>query len=262
MAPDAFDCPVCFEAMIGRIFQCSNGHHLCEACFRRQSALRNCCPSCQVVFAETGIRNLALEALVSQCTFPCRWSCGFVARPQELLAHVATCQNNPTECIIRGCSYRCPARCMPEHLTSSEHRSVVFMQKESDRGDGVQFSLTHADDSADRSTWWRGTKWAKTPLIKTRLGWVCLVGRRIEEGMFQVKICHFDAPLKYQFTLSDGKQEALVFKGLTIIVSDDTADDNIIVHKRLADKFFTFDADGKLQLSFHIKVEASSTAAM
>lgn len=62
-----FDCPVCYEMMEPprRIFQCPNGHLICENCKARESLRK--CPTCRLSLGarrELLSRNLAMEKLV------------------------------------------------------------------------------------------------------------------------------------------------------------------------------------------------------
>jgi len=59
-----FECPVCYEVMSppSRIFQCSNGHLICEQCKQRQE-IRSC-PTCRVPLGPSSLlRNIPLEKL-------------------------------------------------------------------------------------------------------------------------------------------------------------------------------------------------------
>lgn len=59
-----FECPVCYDEMAPptRIFQCSNGHLLCEACKCHQEV--RSCPTCRVPLGPTSLlRNIPLEKL-------------------------------------------------------------------------------------------------------------------------------------------------------------------------------------------------------
>jgi len=59
-----FECPVCYEVMSppSRIFQCSNGHLICEECKQRQE-IRSC-PTCRVPLGPSSLlRNIPLEKL-------------------------------------------------------------------------------------------------------------------------------------------------------------------------------------------------------
>ena len=60
---EEFDCPICLERMKPpkKIFQCKNGHVLCETCIEKVYR----CPTCRIPFSgEQRIRNIALEKLV------------------------------------------------------------------------------------------------------------------------------------------------------------------------------------------------------
>ena len=60
-----FECPVCFVEMISpmRIFQCLNGHSLCENCKDNEHV--STCPSCRVTLQGNAIsRNILAENLI------------------------------------------------------------------------------------------------------------------------------------------------------------------------------------------------------
>merc|ERR1712106_800512 len=59
-----FECPVCYDIMQAptRIFQCSNGHLICEQC-KGHSEIR-ACPTCRVPLGPSSlVRNIPLEKL-------------------------------------------------------------------------------------------------------------------------------------------------------------------------------------------------------
>ena len=60
------ECPICFEEMLTptKIFQCSQGHLLCETCFEKVSATSKQCPFCKRDVVTTPIRNRALEEAI------------------------------------------------------------------------------------------------------------------------------------------------------------------------------------------------------
>lgn len=56
------ECPVCLEIMTNKkIFQCLNGHNVCEECSRNASL--SSCPQCRVSYASVVVRNRGLEEL-------------------------------------------------------------------------------------------------------------------------------------------------------------------------------------------------------
>ena len=64
---DLLDCPVCLEEMRPpkKIFQCSNGHSLCEQC--KNNPALTLCPICRIEFTGSNVsRNIMAETLVSQ----------------------------------------------------------------------------------------------------------------------------------------------------------------------------------------------------
>ena len=60
------ECPICFKEMLTpiKIFQCSQGHLLCEICFKKVSASTKVCPFCKRDVVTTPIRNRALEEAI------------------------------------------------------------------------------------------------------------------------------------------------------------------------------------------------------
>ena len=60
-----FECPVCLEVMAPprRIFQCVNGHLICDSC-KNHPEIRSC-PSCRVVIVTSQFtRNIPMERLI------------------------------------------------------------------------------------------------------------------------------------------------------------------------------------------------------
>ena len=58
------ECPVCLEEMKPprKIFQCSNGHAICEYCRHHREV--TCCPTCRIVFTKESVtRNILAESL-------------------------------------------------------------------------------------------------------------------------------------------------------------------------------------------------------
>ena len=60
------ECPICFEEMQPptQIFQCSQGHLLCENCFKKVGESTKTCPFCKRDIASNPIRNRALEEAI------------------------------------------------------------------------------------------------------------------------------------------------------------------------------------------------------
>lgn len=60
------ECPICFEEMLPftKIFQCSQGHLLCENCYKKVIESTKTCPFCKRDVASNPIRNRALEEAI------------------------------------------------------------------------------------------------------------------------------------------------------------------------------------------------------
>ena len=64
------ECPICYEKMLPpvKIFQCSEGHLLCEKCFTRIRNSTKVCPYCNQDVISNPIRNRALEEIIENET--------------------------------------------------------------------------------------------------------------------------------------------------------------------------------------------------
>eukprot|EP01083_Nonionella_stella_P079869 219262_1 len=59
---DALQCPICFYAYRGNIFQCPEGHAICQSCKQSLNEPKRC-PSCRSRLGFS--RNRALEQVIS-----------------------------------------------------------------------------------------------------------------------------------------------------------------------------------------------------
>lgn len=82
-ATDSCDCVSCSYPMFGKIFQCTNGHTMCEDCLKKL----NTCPSCRVSI-QNASRNLWAEKFIANVhRFKCidlRCSCMFTCEDDAL----------------------------------------------------------------------------------------------------------------------------------------------------------------------------------
>ena len=64
------ECPICYEEMKPpiKIFQCSEGHLLCDNCFKKVSESTKACPFCKRDVVSNPIRNRALEEIIENRT--------------------------------------------------------------------------------------------------------------------------------------------------------------------------------------------------
>ncbi|CAD5222555.1 unnamed protein product [Bursaphelenchus xylophilus] len=82
------ECPVCYQYCTPPVFQCKNGHLLCNCCLEN---VRNC-PLCRQPHGVN--RALALEKMIDMFQFPCEYrsrGCGAVMKLNEKIIHDETC---------------------------------------------------------------------------------------------------------------------------------------------------------------------------
>lgn len=65
-----FECPICFDYAVPPIYQCQNGHLVCQGC----SSKITHCPTCRVPISDPSIRNLQLDRLANTFQFPCKYN--------------------------------------------------------------------------------------------------------------------------------------------------------------------------------------------
>ncbi|KAJ8601964.1 hypothetical protein CTAYLR_004461 [Chrysophaeum taylorii] len=117
---DFATCPVCLYPMAPKIFQCENGHPVCEQCLDRLTI----CPTCRAGLANPS-RNLPLEQIAADVEFECRFSeCHEQVKHKALAAHYDMCRWRPFSC--PECSWQGPLADWRGHCASEhEARSPV-----------------------------------------------------------------------------------------------------------------------------------------
>ncbi|CAG7824691.1 unnamed protein product [Allacma fusca] len=101
--PFQFECPVCFDPIVPPFNQCTSGHLLCHNCLPRLET----CPVCRVAIdKKIRIRNLHLENLAGQFTYPCPFKslgCEVALQLGEIDNHKLDCPFSiQTYCSIMG----------------------------------------------------------------------------------------------------------------------------------------------------------------
>ena len=102
-------CPVCFEDMIGNIWQCHNGHILCNDCSKRKEC--KSCPECRDQSPKT--RNIVLEQIFSKMESKCKF-CQEKMSTEYMKHHIELCNKKPIKC----CSFN--FECNVHAQTASE----------------------------------------------------------------------------------------------------------------------------------------------
>ena len=70
-----YECPVCLVIPLGKIFQCSNGHVICEECLLRMIEVQGddlVCHTCRRLMNHSPIRNLWMEMNIRESIIPCK----------------------------------------------------------------------------------------------------------------------------------------------------------------------------------------------
>ncbi|CAL8097924.1 unnamed protein product [Orchesella dallaii] len=90
-------CPICLEVPEQNIYQCFNGHVICNHCITKVGEK---CPSCRVAFGEPKIRNRALESILDELEFRCifqEFGCFTKTKRSGFRNHVETCILKPVK---------------------------------------------------------------------------------------------------------------------------------------------------------------------
>ena len=120
----ALECPVCATVpQTTPIFQCGNGHTICNSC---HDQVENC-PSCRSPL-DVVIRNLLaehlLEMVLTRCSFYRRGCEGKFSR-EERLAHEKDCIYREVNCPKKGCSSKTLFKSLTKHFAAQHDGDVT-----------------------------------------------------------------------------------------------------------------------------------------
>lgn len=110
-------CAVCMDLPHSSVFQCSNGHLMCNSCFAHllaDSKLRDetaTCPSCRcIITRDVCSRNLAVEKAVSEMPGSCRFCERELPRAMLQVHENEECEERLVHCRFSriGCPWRGP----------------------------------------------------------------------------------------------------------------------------------------------------------
>mmetsp|Transcript_37006 Transcript_37006/g.106342 ORF Transcript_37006/g.106342 Transcript_37006/m.106342 type:complete len:263 (-) Transcript_37006:86-874(-) len=207
---DAFDCLICRETMLGRIFQCPSGHSVCEDCLVRLRSDSDNCPNCKQQYATDPTRNLAMEGLAARCQFPCRFGCGMHGGPAELLKHQSSCTMRPRLCPVAACKHKCAIREMHNHLCDMHNASLPALCKEGVVPVAHPFKFRlHA----------MSIKYAHGVVVALEDAPLLFHDRCVRDGTFLAKVSHFETPVRYNIEIRQG-QRSLTITGPSQDLSD------------------------------------------
>eukprot|EP00939_MAST-03C_sp_MAST-3C-sp1_P003429 g3429.t1 len=118
------ECPVCFEHMMPPIYQCPEGHLICNVC---RPKLKKC-PTCRGVLGN--IRNRAIEQCVAKVVVPCsnsRFGCDETCRVCDMKKHLEKCTFGPYKCprSRSKCQWEGSRGSISEHLHKRHNMKIV-----------------------------------------------------------------------------------------------------------------------------------------
>ena len=124
------ECPICMNYLTPPIYQCLNGHPICNNC---KPNVYNC-PTCK----EKNIysRMLILEKVYNDLRFPCsfkEFGCDALLNQKSLKNHEDDCVYQSIECPMKcGCSWKDIVELLYLHLVSDDHKDAkyVLVEKE------------------------------------------------------------------------------------------------------------------------------------
>mmetsp|Transcript_1511 Transcript_1511/g.2163 ORF Transcript_1511/g.2163 Transcript_1511/m.2163 type:complete len:304 (-) Transcript_1511:301-1212(-) len=124
----ALKCPICLFFYEPTVFICQNGHSVCSKCFKNQKRTR--CWSCRTSL--NGARNLALEKVILDTTFPCHYrnhGCQYQGSGAIRSGHEATCFFRPIPCFSREkCKWRGSPSTMLHHFNSCDNHRYYMLK--------------------------------------------------------------------------------------------------------------------------------------
>lgn len=125
-----FECPICFDYATPPIYQCQNGHLVCQGC----SSKITHCPTCRVLISKPSIRNLQLDRLANTFQFPCKYNfngCQWKSYWFKKREHEENCDFISYSCPCPGTACKWTgllSEVMP-HL-SEHHKSITTLSGE------------------------------------------------------------------------------------------------------------------------------------
>lgn len=126
-------CPVCYELLGPPVWQCREGHPLCNSC--RQQIVSGRCPTCRTT-DNVLIRCLALEQLLQTMRVRCKHGCGSMIDFERKHEHEQFCERRPARCFDNSCAWTGSCDQWVAHLTTTPHKILFQDHRTSDRLEG------------------------------------------------------------------------------------------------------------------------------
>lgn len=121
------ECLVCMNYMTPPIYQCRNGHSLCDICCKKLKE----CPNCKG--ALEGARNYTLEDIVQTFYYPCKYeACKFSSKADQIRNHEKNCIYGPFKCplkAIEDCQWEGPITQIYDHVRTSHYENLLEVEE-------------------------------------------------------------------------------------------------------------------------------------
>lgn len=122
------ECKICFNDMSGKIYQCVNGHVICDDCKSKCKS----CPYCKETISN---RNLVLERLLQNYTIACPYSgCGLKCKNSIMSNHKLSCAFKPINCPFCDTSVAGNEESVLAHLIEKHVNKCDILTPFTDRG--------------------------------------------------------------------------------------------------------------------------------
>ena len=257
---DALECVICLEVPKNtRIFQCDNGHLLCNTCRWKVKE----CPICKVKLGKT--RALAVEKVLSKCPKPCEFTdygCNVKLHLPDLDEHEKVCSYKPLCCPVLHCAKMIAKMEVINHMNEKHPEGYVKRNAPSWKGfwTGVKSISTHKKVTTFRPSWLEFDDHNFfCEVMRTGNGrwcvWIYMVGTSNECNayIYTVKLLHPDEIEELSYTGQcvslQIEKEKISVMGTCLIFDDE-----------VAKRFCTSDNKDSIQIGFDLKNSPKSSA--
>lgn len=245
---ESLTCPVCFDMMESPIYQCRNGHTLCNVCYKQVSD----CPECRIrLDKHDPIRTLALERLIEQnhIKYPCKnqdAGCkGKLAPGETRKKHHKDCGFRSVKCFISGCAKTVKLGDLMHHMRQ-EH--------EEDIGSGWGGGPYSAAYTVSKHNELTSAAW-KPVCFGDNL--VCFAASTSSPAIFYLYCRHIETQVKYSISVQ-AYGSSRSYGGWSRRIDYDESDE-IVQEQRLVipgnGLWYLTNGDQDLDLTFTITVE-------
>ena len=193
--PAYLNCPICMDFFYENIFQCREGHVICEDCFRKlritNAGTSLQCPRCRICMRSDNTRNRALEDIAQQQLIKCKWrDCNVIMYRDDIINHHKDCEHKAMTCGVSDCTWQGYGDEIEKHCMDKHARWIAKKKRNED-----VFIFLNAEK-------WRriGTR------ILVLLGAVYFFSWREDDSTHAFRLTSFlDEKTTYRFDIVDGE---------------------------------------------------------